>query len=248
MPVDLLVFLISFLSQAGMCQRCAKVLIHSLIHIFTQTEYPTRQVIQVSYAIGLDSACKLGSPKSITLPKQSSAMAAMNQRRITGQRRIIGSQILQCASEVARANPGAKWKLSFDAIQDGPAGFFGTCTETKVTHDSYNSIREARQAAAEEWFDRAPPSDQQQIEEAQRRRERQEAQRRRERQEAQRRGGQQEAQRRRERQEAQRRGGQQEAQRRRERQEAQRRGGQHEAQGSGEPSEVKRLKTKHAGA
>ena len=40
------------LSQAGMCQRCAKVLIHSLIHLFTQTEDPTRQVIQVSYAIG----------------------------------------------------------------------------------------------------------------------------------------------------------------------------------------------------
>ena len=71
MPVDLLVFLISFLSQAGMCQRCAKVLIHSLIHLFTQTEYPTRQVIQVSYAIGLDSACKLGSPKFITSLKES---------------------------------------------------------------------------------------------------------------------------------------------------------------------------------
>ena len=58
MPVDLIVFLIlaydliSFLSQAGMCQRCAKVLIHSLIHLFTQTEDPTRQVIQVSCAIG----------------------------------------------------------------------------------------------------------------------------------------------------------------------------------------------------
>eukprot|EP00434_Breviolum_minutum_P025564 symbB.v1.2.022587.t2/scaffold1981.1/size93869/10 len=136
-------------------------------------------VIQVSYAIGLDSACKLGSPKFITPPKQSSAMMT-----------LTGSQIIQCASEVARANPGAKWKLSFDAIQDGPAGWVGSCTETKVTQAAHSSKKEATHAAAEEWFDRAPPSDQQQIEEAQRRRERQEAQR----QEAQRRGGQHEAQ------------------------------------------------------
>jgi len=169
MPVDLLVFLVSFLSQAGMCQRCAKVLIHSLIHLFTQTEYPTRQVIQVSYAIGLDSACKLGSPKFITPPKQSSAMMT-----------LTGSQIIQGASEVARANPGAPWKLSFDATQNGLGEWVGTCAETRtninMTQAAHSSKKEARHAAAWEWFRYyAQPWQRQLIQDAQRHREQQEA-------------------------------------------------------------------------
>ena len=176
MPVDLLVFLISFLSQAGMCQRCAKVLIHSLIHLFTQTEYPTRQVIQVSYAIGLDSACKLGSPKFITSLKESTQSSAMADM-------MTGSQIIQGASEVARANPGAPWKLSFDATQNGSGEWVGTCAETRTninkTQAAHSSKKEATHAAAWEWFRYyAQPWQRQLIQDAQRHREQREQRRR----------------------------------------------------------------------
>ena len=62
-----------------------------------------------------------------------------------------------------------RFLFRFEVFEAVRGRYFGICTETKMRENSYKSKQEARQAAAAERYDCAPRSDQQLLEEAQRR-------------------------------------------------------------------------------